>query len=586
MKTRLRTTMKSYSKSAIKKDALLAGKKILAGTMSVLLLASGGTLAFSTVASAAPATTLFTSGFESGDFSDWDTPVSSNWEVNFGSITGFFGADAEGNTDGDDWLRKSISTAGFNTVALQYSFKAEGLDTEGHVDRIEVQYTTDGVTWNTVYVIADGEDDHIPDTDIGIYQKSHVFPEAASNNPDFAFQFNAYLVDGPDEVWIDDVSLTGEAIDAPEETTETATTTEPIAEESSYEHCNDGNDNDENGFTDLFDLGCLEFRQTVTITTQVSGGSATAADFLVSVLFGTTTLSANLPGSTTGIEVTSPHEGSWQILQATVANYSSIFSGDCDLNGFVDMAFNVNKNCTIANTFGTTPATTTATTTPPDVEEDGVSDTDESEPLPPQPASPENSVEVSGGPTGARPPACADGSDNDGDGFADFPKDPGCLDSLDDNESGAGLPGIPNTGVGEVLGIETTATSSNLNATSSAILGGETATTSCTAYLYEHLRPGMSSHVEEVLKLQMFLNEHMGAELPVTGHYGSLTTQWVKKFQLKHYREILEPWVNAGYNGIEVHEGSGAVYKTTKRHINMLKCPELNIPMPDLSKDL
>src|SRR3990167_367021 len=108
MKTRLRATRK---KGAKRRGAQLAAKRTLAGILSVLMLASGGVLSFSTVASAAPAT-LFADGFESGDLANWDQPVSANWEVNLGSINGIFGADVEGDTDGDDWLMKSISTAG------------------------------------------------------------------------------------------------------------------------------------------------------------------------------------------------------------------------------------------------------------------------------------------------------------------------------------------------------------------------------------------------------------------------------------------------------------------------------------------
>jgi hypothetical protein len=39
---------------------------------------------------------------------------------------------------------------------------------------------------------------------------------------------------------------------------------------------------------------------------------------------------------------------------------------------------------------------------------------------------------------GTTPPACADGGDNDGDGFADYPRDPGCSSSIDDDETDRG----------------------------------------------------------------------------------------------------------------------------------------------------
>jgi hypothetical protein len=51
----------------------------------------------------------------------------------------------------------------------------------------------------------------------------------------------------------------------------------------------------------------------------------------------------------------------------------------------------------------------------------------------------------------APPPACANGSDDDGDGGADFPSDPGCSDADDDSERDASLPcddGVDNDGDG------------------------------------------------------------------------------------------------------------------------------------------
>jgi len=588
MKTRLRATRK---KGAKRRGAQLAAKRTLAGILSVLMLASGGVLSFSTVASAAPAT-LFADGFESGDLANWDQPVSANWEVNLGSINGIFGADVEGDTDGDDWLMKSISTAGYEELTVAYSFKADDLDgaESGHADDVTVEYTADGVTWNTLYMIVDGEDDHIPDTEVGIYLKSHTLPSDAADNANFAFRFNANLVGGPDEVWIDDVTLSGEVIG------DDATTTEPVEEETLYEHCDDDIDNDQDGDTDLFDLGCVAFRQTVTIFTEVSGGAALASEFLLEVLFGTTTLSSNIPGSTSGVEVTSPREGSWRVVQTTVADYSATFSGDCDTDGFVEMIFNTNKNCTITNVFGTT---TQATTTPTDTDQDDIADdsdncpfvanpdqadTDQDgegdvcdeTPLPPQSVG-ESAEAFSGSQSGSVPPACADGSDNDNDGFADL-NDSGCTDSLDNDESGDGPPPTPLTSPGD----------DNNGTTTGEVLGATTEAlslpASCVPYLRDDMKFGKKNDAEQVMLLQTFLNEEVGAGLPVTGFFGKLTHGSVKKFQVKYHKEILQPWLDAGYSGIELREGSGRVYKTTKRHINMLKCPELNLPMPELSE--
>src|SRR3989338_8120859 len=51
-----------------------------------------------------------------------------------------------------------------------------------------------------------------------------------------------------------------------------------------------------------------------------------------------------------------------------------------------------------------------------------------------------------GGGGGSTPPQCSDGADNDGDGFADYPRDPGCDNSLDDDERDTPPPtGSPTT---------------------------------------------------------------------------------------------------------------------------------------------
>lgn len=183
---------------------------------------------------------------------------------------------------------------------------------------------------------------------------------------------------------------------------------------------------------------------------------------------------------------------------------------------------------------------------------------------------------------GSVPPQCADGSDNDGNGAADYPRDTGCNDSLDNNESGGVLnipiesvprpPQVeePQQNVGVILG----ATTEDLPLVSECVSTGP--------YLRDYLRMDGANNREQVELLQQFLNEEMQANIPITGFFGPITTKWVKAFQKKYYSEILQPWIDAGYNIHALENGTGYVYKTTRRHINLLKCPELNIPMPEL----
>ncbi len=99
----------------------------------------------------------------------------------------------------------------------------------------------------------------------------------------------------------------------------------------------------------------------------------------------------------------------------------------------------------------------------------------------------------------------------------------------------------------------------------------------CGVYLHDHLRYGRANNPNEVKKLQLFLNTYMGEDLPISGMFGAMTKQAVQRFQERHANEVLTPW------GLEAP--TGYVYLTTKRWINMIVCPELNLPMPTLIPD-
>lgn len=102
----------------------------------------------------------------------------------------------------------------------------------------------------------------------------------------------------------------------------------------------------------------------------------------------------------------------------------------------------------------------------------------------------------------------------------------------------------------------------------------------CGIYLESYLRINYKNDIEQVKKLQSFLNENLGTSLPISGYFGTLTDAAVRQFQAKYSADILKPWVLAGQMPSETP--TGYVYKTTKRWINLLKCPSLDIPMPQL----
>lgn len=106
------------------------------------------------------------------------------------------------------------------------------------------------------------------------------------------------------------------------------------------------------------------------------------------------------------------------------------------------------------------------------------------------------------------------------------------------------------------------------------VLGAST----CSPYLTQYIKYGnKNNNKEEVKKLQEFLNENLGLNLTIDGNYGLKTYNAVKAFQVKYSKEILDPWFFTTPE--KAKEGTGYVYKTTQRWINMLKCPELKLPI-------
>ena len=112
------------------------------------------------------------------------------------------------------------------------------------------------------------------------------------------------------------------------------------------------------------------------------------------------------------------------------------------------------------------------------------------------------------------------------------------------------------------------------------VLGASTGSV-CENYLNSYIKLGANNDPEEVKKLQIFLNQFFQIDIPVTGVYGPITFDWVKKFQEREAFAILAPWASAG---LPTGGPTGYVYKTTLRWINISKCPEsiLNTPIPSL----
>ncbi len=189
----------------------------------------------------------------------------------------------------------------------------------------------------------------------------------------------------------------------------------------------------------------------------------------------------------------------------------------------------------------------------------------------------ETNEDGNGGGGGDTDPECSDEADNDGDELIDE-ADPGChtdgnaddddtYDPNDDDESDDDDNG--NGGSGGSSG--SSRRSGSRPNPPGEILGEE----ACGEYITSYIRWGSPNDTANVVRLQTFLNEYMNANLVVDGVYGPGSYQAVKQFQVREATNVLNPWKQVG----PIDEtGTGFVYKTTKRWINMIKCPELNIP--------
>ena len=83
-------------------------------------------------------------------------------------------------------------------------------------------------------------------------------------------------------------------------------------------------------------------------------------------------------------------------------------------------------------------------------------------------------------------------------------------------------------------------------------------------YLVASLGLGRENDSAQVVRLQKFLNEHLGASLAVTGVFETTTESAVKDFQLRYAADVLTPW--------GITSPTGFVYLTTKKKINELVC--------------
>lgn len=83
-------------------------------------------------------------------------------------------------------------------------------------------------------------------------------------------------------------------------------------------------------------------------------------------------------------------------------------------------------------------------------------------------------------------------------------------------------------------------------------------------YFKQYLRMGSKkNNPEEVIKMQAFLNTHMGENLSVDGYFGKSTYESVKRFQERYPDQIIKPWPTLDHS-------TGWWYITTSGYANVL----------------
>ena len=89
-------------------------------------------------------------------------------------------------------------------------------------------------------------------------------------------------------------------------------------------------------------------------------------------------------------------------------------------------------------------------------------------------------------------------------------------------------------------------------------------TSVCTPHINSYIRYGADNNIEDVKKLETFLNEKQGEQLVVDGVYSEIDVAAVKRFQMKYASEVLQVW--------GINEPTGYVYRTTVMKINSFYC--------------
>lgn len=149
--------------------------------------------------------TLFSDGFELGDFTEW-TSVSGTWKTvtnGAGAHSGNKRADVIGTEE--SILVKEVNTTGYEDIEISLYHKDNGFEID---DVVYVEYTEDGSTWKLISAFLDDQNEASDWTLLTI-----SLPSEVDDNANFAFRFRAKLGTESDKLSLDDVEVTGTEIE-------------------------------------------------------------------------------------------------------------------------------------------------------------------------------------------------------------------------------------------------------------------------------------------------------------------------------------------------------------------------------------
>lgn len=165
---------------------------------------------------AATSTTIFSDGFESGDFSNWTSPLHPNWTVIGGTLV--HSGDKKARVNGPiiplaptSSLTKTISTIGYTNITFSYWYNIDVDRKLENDDHVLVKVWDQGSSFTT---LADYTDTSTNDWTFATFTLPMAYDDQQSVTIFFSPSMNAST---SDRFELDDVLITGETLEEEQE---------------------------------------------------------------------------------------------------------------------------------------------------------------------------------------------------------------------------------------------------------------------------------------------------------------------------------------------------------------------------------